>query len=164
VNDLWNKRLKAAIAIIALLGLAGCGGGSGGGSATPDNAATISGSATVNTNTLVSATPTYSTINCGTPAAGQLMTCTVTGANLPLDLALSATGCANIQPVGDTASTTQRQFTCTPASQGTLQVSVSSVNVGSGATYAQNITIGQAACTLPQVLTNGVCAVPVATT
>jgi hypothetical protein len=38
------------------------------------------------------------------------------------------------------------------------------VNVGSGATYAQNITIGQAACTLPQVLTNGVCAVPVATT
>jgi hypothetical protein len=110
------------------------------------------------------ATPTYSAISCGTPAAGQLMTCTVTGANLPLDLALSATGCANIQPVGDTASTTQRQFTCTPASQGALQVSVSSVNVGSGATYAQNITIGQAACTLPQVLTNGVCAVPVATT
>jgi hypothetical protein len=109
-------------------------------------------------------TPTYSGINCGSPVAGQLMTCTVSGTNLPIDLALTASGCANIQLVAATASATQRQFTCTPASQGSLQVSVWSVNVGAGANYAQSIIIGQPTCTLPQVLNQaGVCAAPAAT-
>ena len=111
------------------------------------------------------ATPLYSGIDCGSPAAGQLMTCTVSGTNLPSDLALTATGCANIQSVADTImSTTQRQFTCTPASQGLLQVSISSAALGIGANYAQSITIGQLTCTPPQVLNQaGVCAAPTTT-
>jgi murein DD-endopeptidase MepM/ murein hydrolase activator NlpD len=55
--------------------------------------------------------------SCSTPVVGELMTCTITGANLPAGTNFSASNCAP-QPMTAVAggNSTLRSFTCTPQS------------------------------------------------
>lgn len=55
--------------------------------------------------------------NCTAPVVGELMTCTITGVNLPAGTNFSASNCAP-QPMTAVAggSSTSRSFTCTPQS------------------------------------------------
>ncbi len=107
--------------------------------------------------------PVYSGIDCGNPVAGQLMTCSVNGTDLPIDLVFAATGCANIQslPFTATSNITQRQYTCTPANPGTLMLNLTSVFIGPAAGYSQGVNINATTCTPPLVLNQaGVCGTP----
>jgi hypothetical protein len=73
--------------------------------------------------------PTIIAVNCTAPIVGQVMTCTVTGTNLPASgMTLTATNCSPAsmaQQVG--GSGTSRTFTCTPVALGTVSITGLSV-------------------------------------